>query len=221
MRALSRIWVAYLHSNKDGGRFLTGHTLFTCNLEMQWFFSARNRQWKTRCCMKTFPTEPTALEQSKPQRDKTTTDTKQSKTHYPESCGFLAKSVLKGLKKCMSDPEIQQIISDGINFKRTTVWYRSVKAWKVCEVNQSRLHSICCIFSDLLQLKSSSFIYSDILMFSVSLISVSPLSCQTRMVSALLTLSFQACDSQLVQSKTISDFIQPAEFLFPPPQKLR
>ncbi|XP_017694631.1 PREDICTED: hypoxanthine-guanine phosphoribosyltransferase-like [Lepidothrix coronata] len=41
------------------------------------------------------------------------------------------------------------------------------------------------------------------------------------MVSALLTLSFQACDSQLVQSETISDFIQQALCLFPPPQKIR
>lgn len=100
---------------------------------------------------------------------------------------------------------------------------QSVKAWKVCgpRVNQSRLQWICCIFSALLLLKSSSFVYSDILMFSKSLISVSPPACQTRMVSALLTLSFQACDSQLVQSQTISDFTQPAEFLFPSPQKLR
>lgn len=35
--------------------------------------------------MKTLPTKPTALEQSKPQRAKTTTDTKQSKIRYPES----------------------------------------------------------------------------------------------------------------------------------------
>lgn len=46
--------------------------------------------------MKIFPNKTTAVEQSKPQREKTT-DTKQSKKCYPESCGFLVKSMV--LKK--------------------------------------------------------------------------------------------------------------------------
>lgn len=51
----------------------------------------RNRQGKKRCKAKTFPNKTTAVEQSKPQRKKNTTDTKQPQRMLPLIPWFLGK----------------------------------------------------------------------------------------------------------------------------------
>lgn len=50
---------------------------------------------KNQMLHEAFLNKTAAVEPSKPRRQKTTTDTKQSKKCYPESCGFLVKSGLR------------------------------------------------------------------------------------------------------------------------------